>query len=129
RGGGEQMAYDAIVVGSGFGATVAVSQLAAHGKKVLILERGTWWQTPEQLGKPPAAKPGDPPPLRDWAAAQKPSHPVQFWPRPDHAEGLIDLFASVRAFGNHKGLYVYSRFDDADIVSASGIGGGSLIYS
>lgn len=49
--------YDAIVVGSGFGATVAVSQLAAAGKTVLILERGTWWQTPEHLGVPPAGGP------------------------------------------------------------------------
>jgi len=67
--------------------------------------------------------------LPDWAAKQNPAQPVQYWPRPDHAEGLIDLFASVRILGNHKGLYQYSRFDDADILTASGIGGGSLIYS
>lgn len=123
------MDYDAIIVGTGFGATVAVSQLVAKGKRVLMLERGTWWQTPEFLGKPPAAKPGDPPPLPAWASKQKPKHPVQYWPRPDHAEGLIDLFTSVRHIGNRDGLYVYSQFDDCDILSASGVGGGSLIYS
>ena len=118
--------YDAIVVGSGFGATVAVSQLAASGKRVLMLERGTWWQTPEHLGVPPA---GGPPPLPKWAAEQDPRHPVQYWPRPDHKEGLVDLFASVRHRFNRDGLYVYSQFDECDIVSASGVGGGSLIYS
>jgi cholesterol oxidase len=122
--------YDAVIVGTGFGATVGVSKLAGQGKRILMLERGTWWQTPEKLGKPPAAKPGDPPKqLGDWAASQNPVQPVQYWPRPDHGEGLIDLFASVRILGNHKGLYQYSRFDDADILTASGVGGGSLIYS
>jgi cholesterol oxidase len=121
--------YDVIIVGTGFGATVAVSRLAGQGRRILMLERGTWWQTPEKLGKPPAAQPGDPPALPVWASQQDPKQPVQYWPRPDHAEGLIDLFASVRHFANRKGLYVYSRFDDADILSASGVGGGSLIYS
>src|SRR5215212_7204359 len=121
------MEYDAIIVGTGFGATVAVSQLAAQGKKVLMLERGTWWVTPEKLGKPPAAKPTDPPQLPAWAAEHE--HPVQYWARPDHTDGLLDLFASVRHGGNRDGLYVYSRFDDCDILSASGVGGGSLIYS
>jgi cholesterol oxidase len=41
------MDYDAIVIGTGFGASVAVSRLAESGKRVLILERGTWWTTPE----------------------------------------------------------------------------------
>jgi cholesterol oxidase len=118
--------YDAIVVGSGFGATVAVSHLAERAKKVLMLERGTWWQSPQHLGVPPT---GGPPPLPEWASAQDPPHPVQYWPRPDHEEGLIDLFASVRHRHNRDGLYVYSRFDECDIVSASGVGGGSLIYS
>jgi len=118
------MQYDAIVVGSGFGATVAVSQLAAAGQKVLILERGTWWQTPDHLGKP---TPGTPVP--QWAKAQHPEQPVQYWPRPDHAEGLLDLFGCVRHAGNQDGLYDYRRFDDCDIVAASGVGGGSLIYS
>jgi choline dehydrogenase-like flavoprotein len=117
--------YDAIIVGTGFAATVAVSELVAKQKKVLMLERGTWWVTPEKLGAPPAAKPGDPPQLADWAKQNE--HPLQYWPRPDHGEGLLDLFASVRHGGNRDGLYVYSRFDDCDILSASGVGGGSLI--
>ena len=118
------MGYDAIVVGSGFGATVAVSQLAEKGRKVLVLERGTWWATPERLGKPP-----DPPPpdLPAWAAQH--GHPVQYWPRPDHSDGLLDLFASIRHVGNREGLYCFEQFDEVNVVHASGVGGGSLIYS
>jgi cholesterol oxidase len=122
------MDFDVIIVGTGFGATVAVSKLAGQGKRILMLERGTWWQSPEHLGKPPPSPPA-PRPFPEWAAEQQPPQPVQYWPRPDHSEGLIDLFASVRHVANPRGLYVYSRFDDADIVSASGVGGGSLIYS
>src|SRR5215210_7251279 len=118
------MDFDAIIVGTGFGATVAVGKLVEKGKKVLMLERGTWWVTPEKLGKPL-----DPPPpdLRKWADDNH--HPVQYWPRPDHREGLLDLFACVRHSGNRDGLYVYSLFDECHIVTASGVGGGSLIYS
>ncbi|MBV8573513.1 MAG: GMC family oxidoreductase [Acetobacteraceae bacterium] len=118
------MSYDAIVVGTGFGASVAVSKLVERGQSVLVLERGTWWTTPERLGKPPAPPPPD---LPTWAAAT--GQPVQYWPRPDHTDGLLDLFASVRWSGNVEGLYVLSQFDECNIVSASGVGGGSLIYS
>jgi cholesterol oxidase len=120
---------DVIIVGTGFGATVAVSKLAGSGKRIVMLERGTFWQTPEKLGKPPAPKPGDPPPLPEWAAKQNPPQPVQYWPRPDHSEGLIDLFECLRILGHHEGLYQYSRFDKVDVLTASGVGGGSLIYS
>src|SRR5713226_2252631 len=115
--------YDAIVIGTGFGATIAATRLALKGKKVLMLERGTWWVTPETLGKPPlpAKKP-----LVQYAAEN--NEPVQYWPRPDHKEGLIDLLAAFRN-GNKDGLYQYSIFKQIHILTASGVGGGSLIYS
>lgn len=37
------MAFDAIVVGSGFGGSVAAARLAERGMRVLVLERGPWW--------------------------------------------------------------------------------------
>jgi cholesterol oxidase len=54
---------------------------------------------------------------------------VQYWPRPDHRDGLLDFFASIRSPVNKDGLYQYSMFKQADILTASGVGGGSLIYS
>jgi cholesterol oxidase len=118
------MAFDAIVVGTGFGGTVAVSRLAEKGKKVLILERGTWWVTSDKLGKP---APSTKKPIPVWAAENH--QPLQYWPRPDHRDGLLDLFASMRNRANHEGLYQYSFFRQAHVLTASGVGGGSLIYS
>ncbi|MGI8918157.1 MAG: hypothetical protein ACR2H6_06100 [Pyrinomonadaceae bacterium] len=46
------MNFEAIVIGTGFGGTIAAMKLAAKGK-VLMLERGTWWVTPAKLGKTP----------------------------------------------------------------------------
>jgi cholesterol oxidase len=117
--------FDSIVIGSGFGGTVAATKLSGLGKKVLLLERGTWWISPEQLGKPPAPAPGKLP-MRDWLTQQK--EPVQYWPRPDHSEGLLDVFASVRTEGNNDGLYKFSSFKEATVVTSSTVGGGSMIY-
>src|SRR5690349_7936743 len=116
--------YDAIVIGTGVGVTIAATRLALKGKKTQMLERGTWWVTPEKLGKPPqtAKKP-----IPDYAKEN--NEPLQYWPRPDHREGLLDLFAALRSDLNKEGLYQYSAFKQADILTASGIGGGSLIYS
>lgn len=120
------MDYDAVIIGSGFGGSVAAAQLAARKKKVLILERGTWWITPETLGKPPALAPGKQR-MPDWLAANH--QPVQYWPRPDHKEGLLDVFASVRTKLNPAGLYKLSNFEEATTLTASAVGGGSMIYS
>ena len=114
------MAFDAIVIGTGFGGTIAAVQLAAKGKSVLLLERGTFWRSPDPIG----LNVGDP--FGDWAKQNK--MPVQYWPRPDHRKGMVDFAAAIRNL--HKfGLYQYSMFDQADVLCASGVGGGSLIYS
>ena len=77
--------FHAIVIGTGFGANVVASNLAARfpnttGKpKILMLERGVWWFSPERPFPPPFAAnydgkypPGD--------RAQNPytKHPVRF---------------------------------------------------
>ena len=46
------MDYDAIVIGTGFGATIVATRLAALSKKTLLIEHGTWWITPEALDSP-----------------------------------------------------------------------------
>lgn len=120
------MAFDAIVIGTGFGGTIAAVQLVAKGKKVLLLERGTFFRSPDPL---PPANPL--PPIPDafgkWASDNH--MPVQYWPRPDHRKGLQDFFAVLRSQLSPDGLFQYSMFNQADIVTASGVGGGSLIYS
>ena len=125
--------YDAIVIGSGFGGSVATTMLAEAGKKVLVLERGAWWASPMRLGKPP-----NPITMVDWlrqvqaelkAQGKNWQELLHFWPRPDHERGVIDLVASIRTRFNPNGLYRYSRFEEAHIPTANGVGGGSLIYS
>jgi hypothetical protein len=118
-----QETYDAIVIGTGFGGTIATIALSAHGKKTLVIERGTFFVTPETLGAPTA--PGNP--TADWAKSK--DLRVQYWPRPDHALGLLDLLANRYHKGNPYGLHDYRMFRQAHILTASGVGGGSLIYS
>jgi cholesterol oxidase len=115
------MPFDAIIIGTGFGGTIAAVQLAAQGKKVLMIERGTFFRAPDPIG----LNVGDA--FGDWA--KKNHMPVQYWPRPDHRKGLQDFFAVLRTQLNPDGLYQYSMFNQADILTANGVGGGSLIYS
>ena len=118
------MKYDAIVIGTGFGATVAATRLVERGKKVLVLERGTWWVTPE----PPAQANGNGVrPFLEWVKDS--GHPVQYFPRPNHKKGLWEFYACIRRRRNRGGLYNFSRFKQAFVLTASGVGGGSLIYS
>ncbi len=128
--------FDVIVIGSGFGAAVAAIDQAGKGKTVFILERGVWWLTPELSAEKP---------MNPFLKTQ----PVQYWPRPDHRRGLVDFLAVVKANGvagalqdfangvaefftdkpRPRPLYRYNTFGEADVISASGVGGGSLIYS
>jgi cholesterol oxidase len=140
------MDYHAVVIGTGFGANVIASSLAARfpnttgQPQILMLERGVWWFSPERPFPDPFAPNVDtkyPPGDRSQAAYQK--RPVQYWPRPDHRRGVLELlnatWANVvggdrRDFGNApQPLYRYNMFDELDVVTASGVGGGSLVYS
>ncbi len=132
--------FDVIIIGSGFGATVLALDQTAKGKSVLILERGVWWSTPELTAENP---------LNPYFKAHPDDQPLQYWPRPDHRRGLLDFLAIVKAnstlgdlqdFANAvadfftgqvrpRPLYQYYTFDQADVIAASGVGGGSLIYS
>lgn len=119
-----QDTYDAIVIGTGFGGTIASLALNAQNKKVLVIERGTFWVTPETLGSPPKSAA---PPLGKWAADN--NMRVQYWSRPDHLLGLLDLLENRYHDGNRYGLYNYRRFKQAHILTASAVGGGAMIYS
>src|SRR5215217_6618234 len=100
------MSFDAIVIGTGFGASVAATRLAKKGKKVLMLERGTWWVTPEKLGKPPVSAKK---PIPVWAKEN--NQPLQYWPRPDHREGLLDFFAVIMSdFNSLRKVCINTRY-------------------
>jgi cholesterol oxidase len=124
--------YDAVIVGTGFGGCIVASKLIEKWKgknpkkKILMIERGAWWQTPDSLGVPPPPPPNGIP-LKDYLKAN--NEPVEYWARPDHKEGLLYIFSIVKTALNPKGLYRYFMSDDAHVLTASGVGGGSLIYS
>jgi cholesterol oxidase len=87
-------AYDAIVVGSGFGGGVAACRLAEAGKRVVVLERG------RRFG------------------------PDDFVDDPDDAAELI-WHANV----NPGGLFDVRMMRDVTVITAAGLGGGSLVYA
>ncbi len=131
--------YDVVVIGSGFGGTMVALTLARalkdKGKKILILERGTWWTTPVGTVQDKEVA------TYSFLRTEK-RQPVQFWPSMDHFKGLADvLLRCVRHEGNEDGLYDFTAFgkkgflgiraesDGVMILHASGVGGGSLVYS
>nr|AHZ89316.1 hypothetical protein [uncultured bacterium 'pool 3 contig00022'] len=132
--------FDAIVIGSGFGGAVAITELAEKGKKILVLERGTWWGNPEGPAVPNTFM------KKNLDLRGK----KQWWPRPNDSKGLVYFLRSiykrfsplkglvhgdkdVGLWKNRDGLYRVTRFSDTngnvDVISGIGVGGGSLIYS
>ncbi|XP_030925436.1 uncharacterized protein LOC115952402 isoform X2 [Quercus lobata] len=43
-GDGEEVGYDAVVVGSGYGGSVAACQMSIAGIKVCLIEKGRRWE-------------------------------------------------------------------------------------
>lgn len=89
--------FDAIVIGSGFGGSIAASRLSAAGRSVLVLERGRRWR--------PHEFPRD---VRDIGSL--------FWRWPAHREalGLYDVrffssLAAVVASGVGGGSLIYAN--------------------
>ena len=104
-------------------------------RRIVILERGTWWTTPVPTVQDPKIKtPG---------FLKGKNQPVQFWSALDHFKGVLDLLTRcLRRRGNEDGLYDFSSMgktglfgllgrdnDGVSVLRASGVGGGSLVYS
>lgn len=132
-----------VVIGSGFGGTMAALSLAREfkrperrrrGETVLVLERGTWWTTPVGTVQDREVE------TYDFLAKQR-RQAVQFWSSAETFRGFIDIYTRCfRRKRNEDGLYDLVTFgkrgllgmrrnDGVSIVRASGVGGGSLVYS
>ncbi|HKI09168.1 MAG TPA: GMC family oxidoreductase [Nitrososphaeraceae archaeon] len=133
--------YEAVVIGSGFGGTVTSLTLAnkyemdgedkekSLKRRVCILERGQWWVSHE-MPTPDAANNGTidgEPTLRGYLT--KNDMPYGTWAYPDNTKGLLNLFGNSRPINNLKGVYDYKAMRNVHIISASGVGGGSLVYT
>jgi cholesterol oxidase len=87
-------AYDAVIVGSGFGGGIAACRLAEAGRRVAVLERGRRFA------------PGDFPETPEQA-------PSALWHPTLNPHGLFDL----------------RLMRDLSVLTAAGVGGGSLVYA
>src|SRR5215212_9593338 len=137
--------YEVVVIGSGFGGTIASLTLTNKyedkdkkeklGRRVCILERGQWWVShempmPQVPNKPDISDNGtidDKPTLRGYLT--KNDMPYGTWAYPDDTKGLLNLFGNSRPINNLKGVYDYKAMKNVHIISASGVGGGSLVYT
>src|SRR3954469_21090085 len=78
---------DIVIIGSGFGASMTGLTLAravGKNKKILMLERGTWWTTPVSTVQD---KDG-----ANYDTLSKAGEPVQYWSSQNYFRGFIDLF-------------------------------------
>lgn len=109
------MGFDVIVIGSGFGGSVAAARLSERGLRVLILERGPFWG-PLQRDRPaedrrelPRGVRGASRLVRNVRIARNKGRTEKLW----RADGLLELH----------------RFEHLNAVTGSGVGGGSHLYT
>jgi choline dehydrogenase-like flavoprotein len=127
--------FEAVVVGSGFGGTILALSLAnkfqddntknGTDKKVCVLERGQWWLSHEMNFVPKASRKTSPN-MREFLEDN--GRPYHFWPHPDNISGLLELLSADRTLSK-VGLYDYKVLGNVHSIQASGVGGGSLVYS
>jgi cholesterol oxidase len=102
------------VVGSGFGGSVSAARLAERGLRVLLLERGPWWG-PRAEALDGAGRPY---PRGPWGL-RKAVRDLR-WARGSRSRCLVL---------NRDGLLEVHLFERLVVLTASGVGGGSLIYA
>lgn len=100
--------HRAIVIGSGFGGGVAALRLAQAGVRVLVLERGKRWPTGPNADTFPTVQKLDERALWYGSAPQVLGRPVSLAPY----AGLLDTVVG----------------ENMTVVTAAGVGGGSLAY-
>ncbi len=148
------MDHTVVIIGTGFGACMTGIPLAQafqdrkKGEDILMLERGTWWTTPISTVQDKEVR------AADFLKEQK--QPVQYWSSNNSFRGFLDIFSRCfrrtkdeniftrlfKSLRNEDGLYDFTimgtrgflglfgrKSDGVTVVRASGVGGGSLVYS
>lgn len=107
--------YDFIVIGSGFGGSVAAYKLAKAGADVAMLERGPWRDTNVNAKLPAELK--SPLPYGKYFY----SHLLRNASLPGLRKKGMRL--------NTRGLYEFFYHKEMSVLCSSGVGGGSHVYS
>src|SRR5215216_5523042 len=124
--------YETIVIGSGFGGTIISLTLGQKykedndGKKVCILERGQWWVSHEM----PSSHEGtinNKETIREYLESHDMTYDI--WAYPDNLEGIFKVFGNSTTVNKLKGLYDYRPMKNVHVITSSGVGGGSLVYT
>jgi len=133
---------EAVVVGSGFGGTILslslVNQFAGQDtnlpdtqkRKVIVLERGQWWvshELPLSNSSHEFEKKVDPDKgIREFLDSN--DSPYRTWAYPDNINGLGKFLNALRIV-DRRGLYDFRISSKVHTIAASGVGGGSLVYT
>lgn len=106
---------DAVVIGSGFGGGITATRLAEGGVNVTLLERGPWWDTV---------------PTRSLGIENRTPFPrgMQLFTRSIRSLSH-PLLSGRRVLLNKKGLFDLYFSSGMEVICASGVGGGSHVYS
>jgi len=132
--------YDLVVIGSGFGGTLSTlwlmhelekrrrEQPGAAALRILMLERGTWWTTPSETVSDKELK------TREFLIDKK--QPTQEWSTGGFRELVGSHYSEAKPLGlfeykeiGDRGLPLLGSNDGVAVLCASGVGGGSLVYS
>jgi cholesterol oxidase len=146
--------HTVVIIGTGFGGTMTGIPLAqkfterAKGEDILMLERGTWWTTPISTVQDKEVRAAD--------FLKEKKQPVQYWSSNNGFRGFLDIFSRClrrtkdeniftslfKSLRNEDGLYDFTimgtrgflglfgrKSDGVTVIRASGVGGGSLVYS
>ena len=100
-------------------------KILSNKDRICILERGQWWISPEIPVTSDGTIDGKTT-IREYL--EKENIPFGIYAYPDNIQGLVKLFANTRMFNSVRGLYDFKTMQNVNVVSASGVGGGSLVY-
>lgn len=127
--------YDSVVIGSGFGGTIISLSIAkkydeknkedSGKRRVCILERGQWWishEIPQSLDQDSIESRS----LRSYLI--KNNMPFNTWAYPNDLKGMLTAIGNSRAVNSVEGIYDFKKMKNVNIISGSGVGGGSLVY-
>lgn len=106
---------EVVVIGSGFGGSVAAARIAEAGARVVLLERGPWWDTVPTRSMNIERRTPFP---RGWRLY---TNFLRTLNQPNLPGGRITT--------NHRGMFELFYSKGLEVMCSSGVGGGSHVYS